>query len=642
MRTATGNRPAVLALALGMVLASLTGCTPWSEYVHNGFKVGPNYQKPAAPVANNWIDANDQRIRSQEDDLSHWWRVFNDPILDGLVADAYRQNLTLRQAAFRVLQARAQFGVAVGYLFPQTQQATGDHTVNAISTKTANRSFVQQRFYGQYDFGFNLSWELDLWGRLRRAIAQAADNLDASIENYDDVMVTMLGDIAAAYVQIRIYQAQIAYTRANVELQQAILTLVKARFDGGQVTELDVTRRKSVLSQTESQIPALEIGLRQTSNGLCVLLGIPPEDLMARIGSGRIPVAPPEVAIGIPADLLRRRPDVRMAERQAAAQAEQIGIAEAEFYPHFYLNGTVDYSAQAFRSLFNQRAAGELWPDVPVEPAELRTHLEQRASPGRAVPATGGRLPANRAHRRAGNRERADLVPQIAGADTRPERGGRRGAKSREHRGGAISRRNGRFQSRGHARAEPGAIPEPAGASQGGDRQWARHYVPGAGRRLGLSARSELGHVARLGAGAGRGSRPPARVYGTAQSAGSSGRAATGRAVARATSRVDPQARSIGGAAGPAAGAARGTDSAAGSAPGKPSGRAAHAADRAERAAGQLGRAEHQLSERGACARPGRRSAARRPGCRRSCPRRAPWSPKRIVTNRHLPTGFCP
>ncbi len=334
----------------------LAGCTSWSEYFNNGFKVGPNYRKPPAPVERTWIDANDVRVRSAEDDLSHWWRVFNDPILDGLVADAYRQSLTLRQAAFRVLQARAVLGVAVGSLFPQTQQLTGDHTENAISTKTANRGFVKQRFYGQWDFGGTLSWELDFWGRLRRSILAARDNLDASVENYDDVLVTMLGDIAADYAQIRILQAQIAYTKANAELQRSILTLVKARFQGGQVTELDVDQAQSVLSQTESQIPALEITLRQTNNALCVLLGIAPVDLVARIGTGPIPVAPPEVAIGVPADLLRRRPDVRMAERNAAAQSEQIGIATAQLYPIFYLNGTMDYSAVGFSQLFNQRA----------------------------------------------------------------------------------------------------------------------------------------------------------------------------------------------------------------------------------------------------------------------------------------------
>ncbi len=260
------------AFACAALLITLNGCTSWSEYFHNGFKVGPNYRKPSAPVERNWIEANDVRVRSASDDLSRWWSVFNDPVLDGLIADSYRQSLTLRQAAFRVLQARAILGTAVGSLFPQTQQLTGDHTENAISKETANRSFVSRRFYGQWDFGTTLSWELDFWGRLRRAIIAANDNLDASVENYDDVLVTLLGDVANDYAQIRILQAEIAYTKANADLQRSILTLVKARFDGGQVTELDVDQAQSVLSQTESQIPALEITLRQTEQ--CALRAV--------------------------------------------------------------------------------------------------------------------------------------------------------------------------------------------------------------------------------------------------------------------------------------------------------------------------------------------------------------------------------
>jgi NodT family efflux transporter outer membrane factor (OMF) lipoprotein len=353
------NRPrAALTphLLMILVLVLTSGCTSFREYVGNRFKVGPNYKKPSAPVADHWIDANDIRVRSKSDDLSRWWGCFHDPVLDRLIADAYRQNLTLRQAAFRVLQARAVFGVAFGNIFPQAQQLTGDHTQNAVTTQTANRSFVAQRYYPQWDFGLTMGWELDFWGRLRRAIEAAGDQVDASVENYDDVLVTMLGDVASDYALIRIYQAQIAYTKANVELQNSVLTLVKARYGGGTVTELDVDQAESVRAQTASQIPALEINMRQTCNALCVLLGMPPEELLNRIGDGAIPTAPPDVVVGIPADLLRRRPDVRSAERTAAAQAEQIGIAMAEFYPHIYLNTTMSYSAETFPKLFNSKA----------------------------------------------------------------------------------------------------------------------------------------------------------------------------------------------------------------------------------------------------------------------------------------------
>jgi NodT family efflux transporter outer membrane factor (OMF) lipoprotein len=338
---------------------SLSGCTPFTEYIHNGLKVGPNYQKPPAPVAKTWIDAADKRVRPESDDLSKWWTVFNDPVLNSLVCMASRQNLTLRQAGFQVLLARAQRNIAVGNLFPQTQQATGDHTSNAISFEDANRNnsaTFASRFFPQWDFGFNLSWELDFWGRFRREVESAEDTLDASVENYDAVLVTLLGDVATAYVQIRTLEAEIKLTEANVDLQRKTLVIAQARFKGGAITELDVDQAQSNLSQTESEVPQLKIQLRQANNQLSILLGIPPEDLQPRLGTAGIPTAPVEVAAGIPADLLRRRPDVLKAERQAAAQCAQIGIADAEFYPQIALNGNIGYSAEQFNRLFHPTA----------------------------------------------------------------------------------------------------------------------------------------------------------------------------------------------------------------------------------------------------------------------------------------------
>ena len=142
---------------------SLCGCTPLSQYVHNGFKAGPNYAPPPAPVAQNWIDTADKRVRPESDDLGKWWTAFNDPVLNSLICDAYRQNLTLRQAGYQILTARAQRNIAVGGLFPRTQEFTGDQTRNGLSREAANRAFVSARFFNQSDFGFNLSWELDFW-----------------------------------------------------------------------------------------------------------------------------------------------------------------------------------------------------------------------------------------------------------------------------------------------------------------------------------------------------------------------------------------------------------------------------------------------------------------------------------------------
>jgi NodT family efflux transporter outer membrane factor (OMF) lipoprotein len=347
-----------------VAIVCLSGCTSMQDYVHNGFKVGPNYSSPGAEVARNWIDADDVRVRKDSDDLSKWWMVFNDPALDSLVRFAYRQNLSLRVAGYRVLEARAQTAIEVGELFPQTQTMTGGFTRNASSRSVANPlSSGAKRWYDQWNDGFNLSWELDFWGRLRRAIESDAATLDASVENYDDVLVTLLGDVATNYVTYRTTQRRIDYAQENAALQRKTLQIVEGQLKVGVVGELDVDQARSTLEQTEAGIPELEIALRRAANQLCILLGIPPQDLQARLGSGAIPTAPPEVAVGIPADLLRRRPDVRRAERQAAAQSAQIGIAEAEFYPHIAINGTIGYSAQNFRDLFNDQAlSGNVGP----------------------------------------------------------------------------------------------------------------------------------------------------------------------------------------------------------------------------------------------------------------------------------------
>ena len=163
----------------------------------------------------DWIDADDKRVRTERDDLSQWWTVFNDPVLDALICCAYHQNLTLREAGCRVLQARAQLAIATGQIFPQSQTMTGDYTRNAVSRANRQRPRHPEPFYGQWDYGFNLSWELDFWGRFRRAIESNAANLDASVEDYDDTLVTLLGDVATNYVQMRTLEGRIAVRRGE-------------------------------------------------------------------------------------------------------------------------------------------------------------------------------------------------------------------------------------------------------------------------------------------------------------------------------------------------------------------------------------------------------------------------------------------
>jgi NodT family efflux transporter outer membrane factor (OMF) lipoprotein len=351
-----------LVLAAGLLLlAALSGCTSLSDYVHNGFKVGPNYCRPAAPVANHWIDDQDPNVGSEAANDAAWWQTFNDPVLDSLIQAAYRQNLSLRIAGFRVLEARAQRGIAVGNLFPQSQQAFGDYMRTNVSKNSPNAAPVLN--FDESTLGTSLAWELDFWGRFRRAIEAADARLDASVENYDDVLVLLLAEVAQQYTDLRTAEQRLEYARKNVEDQRKSLNIVDLRLREGAVTRLDLTQGQSTLSQTEAAIPPFEALRRQAANQLCILLGMPPRNIEELLGRRTIPFAPPRVAVGIPADLLRRRPDVRRAEREAAAQSALIGVATSDLYPHFSITGSIFFDASNFNDLFDPKSfAGNVGP----------------------------------------------------------------------------------------------------------------------------------------------------------------------------------------------------------------------------------------------------------------------------------------
>jgi NodT family efflux transporter outer membrane factor (OMF) lipoprotein len=344
------------------------------DYVRNGFKVGPNYGKPPAPVAGEWIEANDPHVESRQ--LQEWWGVFNDPTLNSLIENAYAQNVNLRVLGTRVLQARAQQAIAVGSIFPQTQQATGQYSRvglshTAFNNPSAFTSASQAQvppglpignFYPDWSAGFNLSWEVDFWGRFRRSIESANASLDASVENYDSALVTLLADVATNYVQYRVAQQRIKIARDNLRSQERLVALAEEQFRVGTATSIDVEQLRTLLEQTRSTIPALQIALGQANDALCVLLGLPPRDLAPDLGAGPevdqapMPNTPAQVAAGIPADLLRRRPDIRSAERQVAAQSAQIGVAEADLYPTIFINGTIGLESDTLSHLFESRS----------------------------------------------------------------------------------------------------------------------------------------------------------------------------------------------------------------------------------------------------------------------------------------------
>jgi NodT family efflux transporter outer membrane factor (OMF) lipoprotein len=363
------------AAAVMLAICS-SGCTSLSDYFHNGLKVGPNYCRPAVPVANNWIDAAHIRAPQDPTTICHWWTALRDPKLDELIARAYRQNLTVREAGFRILQARAALGIARGDIFPQVQAASGSYNrfEASLNPPTAIPA-VGSRFGSSLNLGFNLQWELDFWGQFRRAIASADAALDASVEGYDAVLVTLFGDIASNYVRVRTDQERIRLLRYNVDnVQMAVWERAMARSGrdpktgkeqpgGGLITESDADVAESTLKQSEAAITQLAVDEREAENQLCILMGMPPVDLAPFLDGGPIPRAPAELAIGIPADLVRRRPDVRQAERVAAAQAEQIGIAEAALYPAIFVNGNLGLQAQQLSSLFtNEALQGSVGP----------------------------------------------------------------------------------------------------------------------------------------------------------------------------------------------------------------------------------------------------------------------------------------
>ena len=359
------RRSCQLGHALLAATLLLAGCQSTHQWWKNGFIVGPNYCSPAAPIADDWIDNQDPHVVSAPMDYSYWWAVFQDPVLDELIDTAYRENLSLKIALQRIVEARAQRGIAVGNLFPQEQQLFGRYTRNEISDNAYPfGEFPIRKHYDDWITGFDATWELDIWGRIQRGIESADANLDAQVANYDDILVMIQAEVASAYLQLRTTEERLVLAHENVKLQEHTLEIIQHRFDQGVVSELDLRQAKSALASTRSLIPALEEGHRKAETGLCILLGLPPQQLpVLQSGPQRIPEVPPEVIVGIPAELLMRRPDIRRAERQAAAQCAQIGIATAELYPHIAISGNIAFNAEHFQDLFAwESIAGSVGP----------------------------------------------------------------------------------------------------------------------------------------------------------------------------------------------------------------------------------------------------------------------------------------
>ncbi len=328
-------------LLVMMMAISLGGCT-----------VGPDYVRPDADVNSSWLESG-AVIQDEPAEIREWWTLFNDPVLTRLVHEAYEQNLSLQAAGLRVIQARAARGIAVGDFFPQEQAIRANYSNNQISKNDSNNPpFDKFRTAG---LSFDATWELDFWGKFRRNIDAADAALLASIADYDDVLVTLVAEVGLTYVQIRTLERRIELARTNVGLQRQSLEISESRYRNGKVSQLDVTEARSTLLNTQASVPELESSLRDAKLSLCVLLGRTPSELDQELaGSSGIPAAPAGIVTGVPADLLRRRPDVRAAERAAAFQSEQVGIATADLFPSITVGGSLGYEA----SNANDRSLG--------------------------------------------------------------------------------------------------------------------------------------------------------------------------------------------------------------------------------------------------------------------------------------------
>jgi outer membrane protein, multidrug efflux system len=314
-----------------------------------GCSVGPNYQKPDLAVPAGWTEAQQKGVDVRSTELTRWWSAFNDALLDSLVERAVRSNLDLRLAEARIREARASRVVTASGAWPAvdvsgsytrnraSENAIGAPAQGAVVAPSGGGSNLDQNLYRT---GFDANWEIDVFGGIRRSVEAADATIDATVEDRRDVLVTLLGEVAKNYIDLRGFQRQLAVARANLKTQQDTLELTQVRFQAGLASDLDVAQQEAQVNTTASQIPTLESSLKQAAYGLDVLLGLQPGVLWNELAKEtEIPSLPPEILVGLPSDLLRRRPDVRRAERQLAAATAQVGAATADLFPKFFLTG---------------------------------------------------------------------------------------------------------------------------------------------------------------------------------------------------------------------------------------------------------------------------------------------------------------
>lgn len=330
-----------LLKTVALIMAfSLAGC----------MTAGPDYQPPSSEVPDDWRTVSDPSLNSAKRVSPSWWAVFEDPLLDRLIEKASADNLDLKTAVARVKETRAGIGIAAGVYFPQIDAEADLAAQQGSENAVAGIGIESNR----YAIGLNSSWEIDLFGRITRSVEAATANYQASQEDRRDVQVSLYAEVARNYLTLRALQARLAATQGNIESQRQVLALTRTRFRYGLAADLDVAQAEDVLANSEAQVPPLRSAITQTINTIAVLLGQLPGSVQEKLSSVKpIPVPPLQVAVGVPADLLRQRPDIRRAEREVVVQTARIGIATADLYPTLTLLGTIGLEAEDVGDLFS-------------------------------------------------------------------------------------------------------------------------------------------------------------------------------------------------------------------------------------------------------------------------------------------------
>jgi NodT family efflux transporter outer membrane factor (OMF) lipoprotein len=307
-------------------------------------KVGPDYTKVEPKLPPQWhteLAGGLTASEFQPENLAHWWTTLNDPELTTLIERTVRGNLDIQIALGRIREARALRGISRADLFP-----TLDASASAIKSRGSDNGLTPIGENDLYSAGFDAGWELDIFGGARRAVEAAQADLEVAQEDLHATMVSLLAEAALNYVEMRTFQTRLSVTEANIKTQQESYDLNFSMYQAGMINELVVQQSLRILESSRSQIPTLETGLAAAKNRLSVLLGMQPGEIHGELGEYRpLPVLPATVAVGIPAETLRQRPDVRKAERYLAAQTARIGLATADLYPRFRLMGTFGFES---------------------------------------------------------------------------------------------------------------------------------------------------------------------------------------------------------------------------------------------------------------------------------------------------------